>query len=122
MEGRRYSGRRPTAQRFRSTTPNQPRAKGVRRRVGCIWWLARLAARPRALRHERPQHGVDAGLIPGPLCLEPIKHVSVDPERNRPFRYRLDDLRRSPEVVWQPTQLSGRRALNRRVRDPPQPG
>lgn len=100
-----------------ATTTSRPAA------VGCSRLSDRLSAASGAgLRHERTQHRVDSGLIPGPLGLEPVENVRVDPERNRLFRHRLDHLRRGPEVIRQASQLSGRRALNRRVRDPPQPG
>lgn len=106
-----------------SRMPNDTKRAPTRvaRRVGCIWMLARLPARCRALRHERPQHRVDTGLVPRALSLEPVEHVGIDAERNRLLRHRLDDLRRSPEIVGHTAQLARRGALDRGLGNATQP-
>ena len=69
-----------------------------------------MSARPafvrlRALGHVRAKHGVDAGLVAGPLGLEPREDVGIHTQRDGPLGNRLDDRRPIPEVTWQVAQF-----------------
>ena len=44
---------------------------------------------------ERPQYGIDFGLVARPLCLEPLKDISIHTKRNR--RLRRERLQSTPD-------------------------
>src|SRR4051794_15400205 len=71
-------------------TPCRP-LKPERRRTEAAVWAGRGDSagwsRPDSDRGipEGPENHVDAGLVAGPLRLEPIEHVLIDTQRDRSF-------------------------------------
>ena len=60
-----------------------------------------VAATSDALGHVGAKHGVDTRLIPRTLGFEPLQHVGIDAQRDRPLRRRLHNSGVVPEIVRQ---------------------
>ena len=62
--------------------------------------------------HVRTEYGVDAGLVPGSLVLEPCEDVPINPKRDWLLRRRVHDDRLGPEISWEVGKFRGGSTAN----------